>query len=234
MIKILVIGNSYSGKTSIVNRFVQNKFDTNYKATVACDFAMKILKIEDTEIRLQLWDLVGQDSRIGGINKLFCRGASGALVVADITSRESLESTISWKEQVDTHAALKNGQPIPMILVVNKYDMIEDIEQRGQELEEHMTEEFLQEFAQEHDFIGVLRTSAKTGLNINNAFSQLVRQIFVMEFSSTYNDGGDQGIYGDDRGSNRNGQDTKKLKQSFRLDQNGKQRSKSDKKKGCC
>lgn len=59
MLKILVIGNSYSGKTSIVSRFVQNKFEGNYKATVACDFSMKILKIEDNEIRLQLWDLVG-------------------------------------------------------------------------------------------------------------------------------------------------------------------------------
>ena len=52
MIKILVIGNSYSGKTSIVNRFVSNKFDSNYKATIACDFSMKILKIEDNEIRI--------------------------------------------------------------------------------------------------------------------------------------------------------------------------------------
>jgi GTPase SAR1 family protein len=52
MIKILVIGNSYTGKTSIVNRFTQNKFDANYKATVACDFAMKILKLEETELRL--------------------------------------------------------------------------------------------------------------------------------------------------------------------------------------
>jgi GTPase SAR1 family protein len=52
MIKILIIGNSYSGKTSVVNRFVQNKFDEHYRATVACDFSMKILKIEDTELRL--------------------------------------------------------------------------------------------------------------------------------------------------------------------------------------
>ena len=59
MIKILIIGNSYTGKTSVVNRFVQNKFDEHYKATVACDFSMKIIKIEDTELRLQLWDLVG-------------------------------------------------------------------------------------------------------------------------------------------------------------------------------
>jgi len=52
MLKILVIGNSYSGKTSIVNRFVQNKFDSNYKATVACNFSMKIIKLEETEFRL--------------------------------------------------------------------------------------------------------------------------------------------------------------------------------------
>lgn len=47
MIKILVIGNSFSGKTSIVNRFVNNSYDPNYKATVCCDFSMKILRIED-------------------------------------------------------------------------------------------------------------------------------------------------------------------------------------------
>ena len=87
MIKILIIGNSFSGKTSVVNRFVQNRFDDYYKATIACDFSMKILKIEEAELRLQIWDLVGQDSRIGGINKLFCRGASGAAVIADITNK---------------------------------------------------------------------------------------------------------------------------------------------------
>ena len=127
MLKILVIGNSYSGKTSIVNRFVQGKFDPNYKATVACDFSMKIIKMEETEFRLQLWDLVGQDSRVGGINKLFCRGALGALVVADISNRDSIESTIRWKEQVDMNTTLKNGEPIPMILVVNKFDLVENV-----------------------------------------------------------------------------------------------------------
>ena len=59
MLKILVIGNSYSGKTSLVNRFVQNKFETSYKTTVACDYSMKILKIQEQEIRLFLWDMVG-------------------------------------------------------------------------------------------------------------------------------------------------------------------------------
>jgi GTPase SAR1 family protein len=97
---------------------------------------MKILKIEETELRLQLWDLVGQDSRVGGVNKLFCRGALGALVVADISNRESIEATLSWKEQVDQQVALKTGEPIPMILVVNKYDLVENIAE--DELEEQM------------------------------------------------------------------------------------------------
>ena len=62
---------------------------------------------------------------------MFCRGASGAVVVGDITNRESLEATLSWKEQVDTHVALKNGKPIPMILAVNKYDLVQQIEEEG-------------------------------------------------------------------------------------------------------
>ena len=139
MIKILIIGNSYTGKTSVVNRFVQNKFDDHYKATVACDFSMKIIKIEDTELRLQLWDLVGQDSRIGGINKLFCRGASGAVVVCDITNQETIENTGVWKEQVDNQVQLVNGGQIPMLLVANKYDLVESIENNGSHLENYMT-----------------------------------------------------------------------------------------------
>ena len=51
MLKLLIIGNSYSGKTSLVNRFVQGKFEASYKATVACDFSTKILKIQEQEIR---------------------------------------------------------------------------------------------------------------------------------------------------------------------------------------
>ena len=129
MIKILVIGNSASGKTSIVQRFVKNEFSPEYKTTIAVDFSLKILKIEDNEIRLQLWDLMGQDSKVGGINKLFCRGASGALVLADISNQESLDNTVNWKDQVDTNVSLANGEPIPMLLVVNKYDLVQDIEE---------------------------------------------------------------------------------------------------------
>ena len=130
-----------------------------------------------------MWDLVGQDSRVGGINKLFCRNAVGALVVADISNRESIEATISWKEQVDTHVALKNGEPIPMILIVNKYDLVQDVEE--EKLEEQMTQAFLDEVAEQNGFVAALRVSAKTGHNVVQSFSQLVRKIFEKEVQAS-------------------------------------------------
>ena len=57
MIKLIVLGNSNAGKTQIINRFVSNRYDTEYKATIACDFSIKILNIDGNELRLQLWDL---------------------------------------------------------------------------------------------------------------------------------------------------------------------------------
>jgi small GTP-binding protein len=129
MLKILVIGQSNVGKTSIVNRFVQNKFEPAYKATIACEFQTKIINLGESEFRIQLWDLVGQDKRIGTLNKMFCRGAMGAICVADITSQESLEAAISWKDQVDDCVQLKDGSQIPMILFVNKFDTVKDLQE---------------------------------------------------------------------------------------------------------
>ena len=101
MFKIIVIGNSAVGKTSIVNRFVGDRFDSNYKATIAADFQVKILNIADQEIRLQIWDLVGMDTNFATLNKQFCRHASGAILVGDITDGESIDATAKWKSQVE-------------------------------------------------------------------------------------------------------------------------------------
>ena len=103
MIKLLIVGNSNAGKTKLINRFVKNAYDDEYRATIACDFSIKILEIDGNEIRLQMWDLQGQDRLVGGINKLFCKGAAGALVVADITDNDSIENTANWKRQVNEH-----------------------------------------------------------------------------------------------------------------------------------
>ena len=195
MIKLLVVGNQNAGKTQLINRFVQNRFDDEYKATIACDFSIKLLQIDGNELRLQIWDLQGQDRMIGGINKLFCKGASGALVVADITEAESIENTANWKrkinenvsqqvKQVKQSIAAANGgtidgmsqdDGIPMLLVLNKYDLAEDLVEQGYELEEFMTFDYLKKFAEDYGFIGAVCVSAKTGVGVTEAVSALVR-----------------------------------------------------------
>ncbi len=80
---------------------------------------------------------------------------------------------------MDTNTTLKNGDPIPMILVVNKFDLVENVAE--EDLEEQMTQAFLDEFAENNGFIAAIRVSAKTGLNINQSFSKVVKEIFVKE-----------------------------------------------------
>ncbi len=89
MIKILVIGDVNSGKTSLVDRFVHNKFESCYQSTIACAFALKTLEFQGKTVRIQLWDIAGQD-RVGGVSKLYCRDALGAVVVCDITEKDTL------------------------------------------------------------------------------------------------------------------------------------------------
>ena len=122
---------------------------------------MKIIKIGDISIRLHLWDIAGQD-RLGGISNLFCRDAAGAIVLSDITNPETLENAVTWKQQVDTHLE-SEGESIPMILAVNKYDLVEQQESiNADEFDETLTEEYFQDFAKQHNFAGCFRTSAKT------------------------------------------------------------------------
>ena len=80
MLKILIVGDSGTGKTCVVNRFVHNRFDFRTKATIACEYALKLMQVGEITFRLNLWDIAGQDN-VGGLSKLFCRQAAGAVIV---------------------------------------------------------------------------------------------------------------------------------------------------------
>ena len=106
-----------------------------------------MIEVKGTKVKLNVWDIAGQD-RLGGISKLFCRNAAGAIVVSDIVQEDTLEDVIEWKEQVDNHCGIRpNGSTIPMVLAVNKYDLIEEYEENGKEIESFMTETYINEFA---------------------------------------------------------------------------------------
>ena len=160
--KILTIGESGVGKTSILRRFVENKFLKTHLATIGIDFKTKNLNINNQDIKLKIWDTAGQE-RFRNITTQYYKGADGIVLVYDVTDEASYEKIRDWMEQI-----LSNTQKeeIGLVLLGNKCDM----EPRN------VTEEQGNKMAGELG-INYFETSALSGQGINDAFEQLTRDI---------------------------------------------------------
>ncbi|XP_055621473.1 mucin-5AC [Toxorhynchites rutilus septentrionalis] len=171
--KILVIGELGTGKTSFIKRYVHQFFSQNYRATIGVDFALKVLNWDqNTIIRLQLWDIAGQE-RFGNMTRVYYKEAVGAFIVFDVTRSATFDAVIKWKQDLDSKVQLPNGKPIPCILLANKSD------QRKQGIV--TTPEKVDEYVKEHGFAGWFETSAKENKNIEEAANSLVNKILTNE-----------------------------------------------------
>merc|ERR1719420_2009997 len=120
--KVLVVGDIGTGKTSIIKRFVHNIFSMHYKSTIGVDFALKVINWDaNTVVRLQLWDIAGQE-RFGNMTRVYYRDAAAAFVVFDLTRRTTFEAVRKWKEDLDSKVITTDGAKIPTILLANKSD----------------------------------------------------------------------------------------------------------------
>ncbi|KNH04289.1 ras-like RABD2a-like protein [Perkinsela sp. CCAP 1560/4] len=115
--KVLIIGDSGVGKSSILVRFTDNSFDGGVKATVGVDFKVRTLTSNGANVKLQIWDTAGQE-RFRSITRSYYRGAQAILVVYDITSAESFHNVKSWLDEVETSASPN----VCTVLVGNKCD----------------------------------------------------------------------------------------------------------------
>lgn len=162
LFKIIVLGDGAVGKTSLTLRFSQGYFKEDYKMTIGVDFAVKTLRIDTNNgprtAKLQIWDTGGQE-RFSYIRPLYYRGAMGALLVYDVTKRETFEHLENWLAEVSKHCP-----SIPMVMVGNKTDM----PGRAVSLEDAL------EFAINHNMV-YFETSAKQGTNVESAFGDLTR-----------------------------------------------------------
>jgi len=168
--KVLVVGEANTGKTSIIKRFVHGIFSNNYKSTIGVDFALKVLDWdEETIVRLQLWDIAGQE-RFGNMTRVYYKEAKGALVVFDVTDMKSFEAVQKWKNDIDAKVLLPDESPIPVVLLANKCDMPD----RDPSLR---SKPKMNDFVKENGFEGWFETSAKENLNIDEAANFLVGKI---------------------------------------------------------
>lgn len=175
--KVLVIGELGTGKTSIIKRYVHQFFSQHYRATIGVDFALKVVHWDQsTVIRLQLWDIAGQE-RFGNMTRVYYKEAVGAFIVFDVTRSSTFESVAKWKQDLDTKVQLPDGSPIPCVLLANKCDQPkEGIAASSAKMDE---------YCKEKGFAGWFETSAKDNINIDDAAKFLVGTILQNDQWST-------------------------------------------------
>ncbi|XP_049452736.1 ras-related protein Rab-32 [Epinephelus fuscoguttatus] len=172
LFKVLVIGDPGVGKSSFVLRYVRKRFDENYRSDIGVDFALKRIEWDaKTVVRLQLWDIAGQE-RFKKMSRVYYKGAMGAVVVFDITNSSTLEAASEWKQDLDSKVCLDSGCPIPAVLLANKCDLTG----RDRDLVSS-----LDSFCKDNNFMGWFETSAKDNINIDEAGAFLVRQMMLCD-----------------------------------------------------
>ena len=119
-VKVVVIGDSSVGKTSIIQTFQNSKFTQNYKPTIGADFSFKEIVLDDRVVTLQIWDTAGQE-RFQSLGPAFYRGADCCCLVYDVAAPESLENLTQWKSIFITQSGAKEG--FPFVAIGNKTDL---------------------------------------------------------------------------------------------------------------
>ena len=160
--KILTIGESGVGKTSILRRYVENKFQKHHLSTIGIDYMAKTIKINDKEIKLKIWDTAGQE-RYRNITSHIYKGADGIILVFDVTDEVSFNQISDWMEQINANVS---KDEVSLILIGNKCDLEERIvnQEKGEEMANSLN-------------IKYYETSALKGIGINEAFEGLTKMI---------------------------------------------------------
>lgn len=161
--KIIILGESYVGKTSIARRFVNDEFDTSLFSTIGIDLLKKIVKVDDIEVKLDIWDTAGQE-RFHSITKSYYRSADGIILVFDLLDLKSFDCIDRWFEGIYT----ETDRSVPIFLVGNKYDEAEHKKDFVLDVFEEKSRNMNVEF-----FV----TSAKSGLNIELLFSRMAEEL---------------------------------------------------------
>ncbi len=169
-IKICLIGDVGVGKTSLVRRYVLDQFNDKYIATIGTKVTKRNVKVknpatseEETAVLL-IWDIMGQPSFREILREAYFYGAQGGLCVCDITSRDSFNELRYWIKAMTATAG-----PVPMVVLGNKSDLKE---------KRDVTAEELADFAGKFNASAML-TSAKTGENVEKAFSSVVEKVMA-------------------------------------------------------
>jgi len=163
LFKYIIIGDTAAGKSCLLLQFTDRRFQPVHDLTIGVEFGARMVTIDGKSIKLQIWDTAGQES-FRSITRSYYRGAAGALLVYDVTRRETFNHLSTWLEDARQHS----NNNMTITLIGNKCDL---------EHKRQVTVEEGEQFAKEHG-LAFLETSAKTAYNVDESFTQTAQAIY--------------------------------------------------------
>jgi len=171
LLKVLILGDSGVGKTSLMNQYVNKKFTNQYKATIGADFLTKEVMIDDKLVTMQIWDTAGQE-RFQSLGVAFYRGADCCVLVYDLTNPKTFESMDSWRDEFLVQACPRDPDNFPFVVIGNKADL---------ESKRRVSSARAQQWCKSKNSIPYHETSAATAQNVEAAFQEIARKALKQE-----------------------------------------------------
>ena len=165
LFKLVIIGDSGVGKSCILLRFADDTFTENYYSTIGVDFRFKCVDIGERKCKLQIWDTAGQE-RFKTVTSAYYRGADGIIIVFDQTDKESFNNVQNWIDDISKYSTEEPSK----IIIANKEDISD--ERKSVKMEDIAELE-------KKTGLEVIKTSAKTGENIDYAFKKLTQKLLI-------------------------------------------------------
>ena len=163
LFKIVIIGDTYVGKTNILSRYISNEFDPNSNSTIGVELTTKTYNFDNNDVKVQIWDTAGQE-KYRSITSSYYKGAQGCLLVYDITKKKSFDNIDKWYSELKSNS----DEKIYTMLLGNKSDLEENREVSIEEAEKKA----------KNFNIAFMETSAYNGNNINKAFNELINNVY--------------------------------------------------------
>jgi len=170
LLKVIILGNSGVGKTSLMNQYVNKKFSNQYKATIGADFLTKEVMVDDRLVTMQIWDTAGQE-RFQSLGVAFYRGADCCVLTYDVTDPESFKSLDSWRDEFLIQAAPRDPENFPFVVLGNKVDL----DNRS------VSARRAKQWCDGKNDIPYFETSAKEAINVEQAFQTIAKNALAQE-----------------------------------------------------